>query len=90
LLYENLFISAAGKVSVSIFNPERSGVRFRATFSFYSAKNALLTGFVIEGVATASAKTGYSLSLANHKQMKNVSYMTVLGRAGRAGGDFWE
>jgi hypothetical protein len=90
LSYEKLFISENGNVSVSIRNPERSGVRFRAAFSFYSAKNELLTGFQIEGTAVAGAVAGYSLKLPNHKKMKNVSYMTVLGRSGRAGGDDWE
>jgi hypothetical protein len=90
LTYENLFISDAGKVTISIYNPERSGVRFRATFSFYSAKIEFLTGFTLDGFAAASARTGYSLSLANHKKMSGAAYMTVLGRAGRVGGDLWE
>ncbi|MDR1515834.1 MAG: hypothetical protein LBS45_09065 [Synergistaceae bacterium] len=90
LSYEKLLISEDGSVSVNVRNPERTGVRFRATFSFYSAKNELLTGFKIEGTAVAGAVTGYSLKLPNHKKMKDVSYMTVLGRSGRSGGDDWE
>jgi hypothetical protein len=90
LSYERLFIADDGGVTVTVVNTEKKGVRFRATFSFYSAKNELLTGFIIEGVARASSSTGYSLKLPNHKKMKNASYMRVLGRAGRVGGDDWE
>jgi hypothetical protein len=90
LSYEKLFITEDGIVSLNVRNPQRSGVRFRATFSFYSAKNDLLTGFMIEGTATAGAATGYSLKLPNHKKLKNAAYMTVLGRSGRASGDDWE
>jgi hypothetical protein len=90
LIYEKLHISDSGAVTVSIHNPERSGVRFRAAFSFYSAKNEFLTGFGVEGFATASASTGYSLSMKDYKKLRQASYMTVLGRAGRAGGDSWE
>jgi hypothetical protein len=90
LSYEKLFITEDGDVSVNVRNPQRSGVRFRAAFSFYSAKNDLLTGFMIEGTAVAGAVAGYSLKLPNHKKLKSVSYMTVLGRAGRSGGDDWE
>ncbi|MDR1021485.1 MAG: hypothetical protein LBL73_12050 [Synergistaceae bacterium] len=90
LSYERLFVAEDGSVSVMIRNPERSGVRFRATFSFYSAKNVLLTGFQIEGTAAAVTLARYSLKLPDHKKMKDVSYMTVLGRSGRTGGDDWE
>jgi hypothetical protein len=90
LSYERLFITEDGTVSVSVLNPERSGVRFRATFSFYSAKNDFLTGFIIEGTATAGAAAGYSLKLPNHNKLKDVAYMTVLGRSGRSSGDDWE
>ena len=90
LLSDRLFITEGGTVSVSIRNPERSGVRFRAAFSFYSAKNDFLTGFIIEGTATASTTASYSLKLPDHQKLKNVSYMTVLGRSGRSSGDDWE
>jgi hypothetical protein len=90
LSYEKLFVAEDGSVSVMIRNPERDGVRFRATFSFYSAKGALLTGFMIEGTAAAGTLAGYSLKLPGHKKMKDASYMTVLGRSGRASGDDWE
>ena len=90
LSYEKLFVAEDGSVSVMIRNPERDGVRFRATFSFYSAKGALLTGFMIEGTAGAGTLAGYSLKLPDHKKMKDASYMTVLGRSGRASGDDWE
>jgi hypothetical protein len=90
LLYENLNISDSGRTTVSVFNPEKSGVRFRATFSFYSSKNELLCGFSLDGFAAASTHTGYSLSLKDHKKIRQTSYMTVLGRSGRVGGDAWE
>ncbi|MDR3253987.1 MAG: hypothetical protein LBT31_00275 [Synergistaceae bacterium] len=90
LAYENLFIDDSGRATLSVYNPELSGVRFRASFSFYNAKNGFILSFGLDGFAPASASTGYNVKLADHKKLKQAAYMTVLGRAGRLGGDTWE
>ena len=90
LIYKKLNIGNTGKVTVYIYNPERNGVRFRANFSFYSAKNEYLTGFKMDGFAPALAEEAYSMLLPQYKKMRQVSYMTVMGRSGRVGGDDWE
>jgi hypothetical protein len=90
LTYERLNISDSGAVTVNVHNPARNGVRFRASFSFYSAKNEFLAAFGLEGFAAANSVTGYSLFLADYKKIRQTSYMTVLGRSGRVGGDSWE
>jgi hypothetical protein len=90
LIYKKLYVGDNGKVTVCIYNPGRSGVRFRANFSFYSAKNEYLTGFKMDGFAPALVEEAYSLSLPQYKKMRQVSYMTVMGRSGRVSGDDWE
>ncbi|MDR3320895.1 MAG: hypothetical protein LBS93_00480 [Synergistaceae bacterium] len=91
LSYEKLLIDNSGRTTLGVLNPEQSGVRFRATFSFYTAKNEFIAAFRLDGFAAASASTIYSLVIPEHKKIKNLTaYMTVLGRAGRLAGDEWE
>lgn len=84
LTYENLFISKSGKVTVTICNPDTSGVVFSANFGFYTPKGEYLTGFTVKGFAGRIAKTDYSLQLSEYGKIKKASYMKVLGRAGRS------
>ncbi|MDR1471890.1 MAG: hypothetical protein LBS75_05140 [Synergistaceae bacterium] len=82
LTYEKLFIGDKGDVSIVICNPESRGVNFSARFTFYSAKGEYLTGFAVEGVSLGNSRTGYDLSLPDHKKMRRAAYMKVLGRSG--------
>ena len=84
LTYENLFINNSGRITLTICNPDTSGVIFSANFGFYTSKGEYLTGFALKGFAGRIAKTDYSLQLAEHNKIKKASYMKVLGRAGRS------
>jgi hypothetical protein len=90
LVYEKMTVDDKGQVTLSVRNTERTGVRFRASFSFFSNKGEYLTGFDLEGVAPSSASVPYSLAMPDYKKYKRANYMKVLGRSGRAGGDTWE
>ncbi|GHV53433.1 hypothetical protein FACS1894216_11420 [Synergistales bacterium] len=90
LVYEKMAVNEKGLVTLSIRNTERTGVRFRASFSFFSNTGEYLTGFELEGVAPASGSVPYSLAMPDYKKYKKAAFMKVLGRSGRVGGDTWE
>jgi hypothetical protein len=85
LKYEKLFVGSDGVVSVTILNPKNTGISFVSNFSFYSAKNVYLTGFVVEGFSRANGRETYTLKLDNFKAYKKAAAMKVLGRSGRMG-----
>ena len=87
LTYENLQINDFGKATITIFNPENTGVSFSANFSFYTAKGAYLTGFKVSGFASRTARSAFFIDVPEYKRLKKASYMKVLGRAGRSAGD---
>ena len=83
LLYENLYIDKQGNVAITITNPERTGEKFAANFSFYTDKGVYLTGFALEGFAGRVSRTSYELKMENYAKLKRAAYMKVLGRSGR-------
>jgi hypothetical protein len=87
LEYEKLAISDRGDVVITIVNPTNKGVAFTSKFSFYSAKDKYLTGFAIEGFASANRKAVYSLELDDYRAYRRAATMKVLGRSGRMGKD---
>ena len=87
LLYEKLVINDKGEVSVTIVNPTNKGVSFSSKFSFFNDKNEYLTGFAIEGFASANRKTAHSLGIDDLRAYRKATNMKVLGRSGRMGKD---
>lgn len=87
LSYENLQINDFGKAIITVYNPDNTGVSFSANFSFYTKKNAYLTGFHISGFAAARSRATFFADVPTHASLKKASYMKVLGRAGRASGE---
>ncbi|MDR1916031.1 MAG: hypothetical protein LBQ58_05600, partial [Synergistaceae bacterium] len=83
--YDKLFIDDKGAVSITIINPENSGVNFTSSFTFYNSKGEYLTGFTIEGSSPRNSRKTYNLHLNNYKKMKTAFYMKVLGRSGGPG-----
>jgi hypothetical protein len=83
LLYENLFITEAGRVTIVIYNPEKSGLNFTSKFAFYSEKDEILTGFTIKGFIAHRHRKAYAFDIADLDSYKLAKSMKVLGRAGR-------
>ncbi|MDR1885272.1 MAG: DUF3244 domain-containing protein [Synergistaceae bacterium] len=85
LLYENLFISDSGRVTITIYNPENTGVNFSSNFSFYTEKGEFTTGFTLSGFASGRDRVSYALDMPNFADYKRAKNMKVLGRSGRTG-----
>ena len=85
LLYEKLVINDKGEVKITVVNPTNNGVAFTANFSFYNNKDTYLTGFTLDGFASAQRKMVYSFDLDNYRAYRNATMMKVLGRSGRMG-----
>jgi hypothetical protein len=85
LKYEKLTVAGSGEVNVTIVNPGNYGVSFTSNFSFYNGKNEYLTGFTVQGFASANGKAHYALELGDYKAYRKAASMKVLGRSGRMG-----
>jgi hypothetical protein len=83
LLYENLFITEKGRVTITIYNPEETGLNFVSKFAFYSEKGEVLTGFTIKGFIARKFRKAYAFNMENFGGYKLAKSMKVLGRAGR-------
>ncbi|MDR3355211.1 MAG: hypothetical protein LBO21_09245 [Synergistaceae bacterium] len=83
LLYENLFIAENGRVTITIYNPEESGLNFSSKFAFYSGKEEILTGFTIKGFIARRHRKSYAFDMTDFDNYKQAKSMKVLGRAGR-------
>ena len=87
LLYEKLAINDKGEVKIKVVNPTNNGVAFTANFGFYNNKETYLTGFTLDGFASAGRKIAYSFDLDDYRAYRSATMMKVLGRSGRMGKD---
>jgi hypothetical protein len=85
LKYEKMFIDDGGAVSVTIVNPQNTGVYFTSNFSFYNGKGEYLTGFVVKGFAAGNGRAVYALELDDVRAYRKATVMKTLGRSGRTG-----
>ncbi|MDR3332314.1 MAG: hypothetical protein LBT08_06780 [Synergistaceae bacterium] len=83
LQYEKLFISDNGHVTITIYNPEDTGLSFSSNFGFYTDNNLYVTGFIVRGFANRKDRVSFAMDLADPQNFKKTAYMKVLGRASR-------